>query len=228
MSPLRASVDRIYQQFGGYPCPPDLWVCPQCGPQWSAEEIRSTPPRSVSLPQLGAIHVTALDDDALRHFFPRLMELLLLTSGPVFDFRLADLKDRLAAWQPEESAAVRELADAVWSELLNSYPADLGYFSDCPSALDLLDWCDLALPGYLDALRTVDSLPAARHLADLIDSVFTTARPFETASKTTVLDWLKNPAIGDRLQDAFFSADSGESERQLAAAHELWTACRSK
>jgi len=31
----------------------------------------------------------SLDDDALRHFFPRLMELMLQTPSPVFDFRLA-------------------------------------------------------------------------------------------------------------------------------------------
>ena len=99
-----------------------------------------------------------LDDDALRHFFPRLMELMLQTPSPVFDFRLADLKDRLAGWQSDESAAVRELADAVWSELLVGYPPALGYFSDCP-ALDLLAWCGLPLVAYLDSLRTADALP---------------------------------------------------------------------
>jgi hypothetical protein len=85
------------------------------------------------LPQLVAVHVMSLNEDALRHFFPRLMELMLQTPSPVFDFRLADLKDRLAGWQSDESAAVRELADAVWSELLVGYPPALGYFSDCPS-----------------------------------------------------------------------------------------------
>jgi hypothetical protein len=64
----------------------------------------------------------SLGDDALRYFFPRLMELMLQTPSPVFDFRLADLKDRLPAWQPQEEASVRELADAIWSEMLTTYP----------------------------------------------------------------------------------------------------------
>lgn len=130
---LSDSVERIYRQFAAYPCPADLWVCEQCGPEGSAADIRATPLRSLSLPQLVAVHVMSLDEDALRHFFPRLMELMLQTPSPVFDFRLADLKDRLAGWQSDESAAVRELADAVWSELLVGYPPALGYFSDCPS-----------------------------------------------------------------------------------------------
>ena len=108
------------------------------------------------------------------------------------------------------------------------FPLALGYFSDCPSALDFLDWCALPLTAHLDSLLTVDSLPAARHLADLIDTVFTRTDPFESASKATVLHWLTDPAIGDRLQEAFFAADSEEAARQLSAAHELWAVCRPK
>jgi hypothetical protein len=219
---LSDRVEAVYRQFAGYSRPVDVWVCEQCGPEWSADDIRAVPLRSVSLPQLVAVHVMSLDDDALRHFFPRLMELMLQTPSPVFDFRLSDIKDRLPRWLPAERAAVGALADAVWSELLARYPLALGYFSDCPSALDLLDWCGLPLRCHLDSLLTDD---AARHLADLVDAVFTTREPFESASRTMVLDWLATPAVGDRLQAAFFSADSDEAARQLSAAHELWTVC---
>jgi hypothetical protein len=60
-------------------------------------QIGATPLRSLSLPQLVAVHVTTVDDDSLRYFFPRLMELMLQTPSPVFDLRLADLKPRLRA-----------------------------------------------------------------------------------------------------------------------------------
>jgi hypothetical protein len=90
-----ARVEESYRRFAGYSLPANLWVCEQCGPEWTAESIRATPLRSVSLPQLTAVHVMSLDDDSLRHFFPRLMELMLNTPAPVFDFRLADLKFRL-------------------------------------------------------------------------------------------------------------------------------------
>ena len=223
---LLESVERIYHRFAAYPCPANLWVCEQCGPEWSTEDIRALPLRSVSsLPQLVAVHVMSLDVDGLRHFFPRLMELMLQKPSPVFDFRLADLKDRLRGWRPEEVGCVRDLADAFWAELLVGYPPALGYFSDCPSALDLLDWCELPLVKYLGLLLTVDGLPAARHVADLIDAVFTMREPFESASKSTVSEWITDPSVGERLQAAFFTAPIEEAAWQLSAAHELWTVC---
>src|SRR6185369_13268205 len=104
MRALADPIERTYDRFAEYPAPAQLWVCPQCGPEWSAEDIRTTSLRSLSLAQLVAIHLMSLDDDSLRHFFPRLMELLLQTASPVFDFRLTDLKDRSPGWPAVESA----------------------------------------------------------------------------------------------------------------------------
>ena len=111
------------------------------------------------------------------------------------------------------------------SALLLNHPAGLGYFSDCPSALDLIDWCGLPIADHLDMLRSVDSLPAALHLADLVDAVFAGSRPFESVSRTTVVEWLRAATTGERLEQAFFAADSPEEALRLSAAHELWTVC---
>ncbi|MBO0679307.1 hypothetical protein JRC04_17720 [Mycolicibacterium sp. S2-37] len=198
----------------------------QCGAEWSVADIRATAPREVSLSQLVAVHVMSMDDDGLRHFVPRLLEVMQHTPEPVFDFRLADLKDRLPAWRPEESAAVLSWAGAVWAALLADYPADLGYFSDVVSALDLLDWCGLPLARSLDELCAADGVGPARHLADVVDAVLTVTAPFESASKATALAWVSAQAVGDRLQDGFFAAGSDDVAAQhLSSAHELWTVC---
>ena len=76
-----------------------------------------------------------------------------------------------------------------------AYPAELGYFSDCPSALDLLD------AGYA------------------------TLGPFETSSQARLLAWLRDPVVGARLQTALLAADSDEAARQLSAAFDLWEVC---
>jgi len=220
-----ACIDLIYERFARYRFPANVWVCEQCGPEWTIAEIQAAPLRSLSLPQLSAIHVMSLDEDALRHFFPRLMEVMLQTVEPVFDFRLSDLQERLPAWKPDELVAVRELSEAVWHQMLDEYPCELGYFSDCPSALDFLTWCDLDLVAHLSFLTTAQTQAAAQHLADLVDAVFTQRDPFESTSRTTVLSWLRHPAVGERLQSAFFSADSDEAARQLSTAHEMWTVC---
>jgi hypothetical protein len=224
---MQAALERLYRQFSVYPCPGQISVCEQCGPDVAADEIRATPLRALSLPQLVAIHVMALDDDALRYYFPRLIDLMLQIPSPVFDFRLADLKERIAAWQSGEVSAIRQLAQGVWAELSTEYPARLGYFSDSPSALDLLDWCGLPLPTHLDALLTAESVAAARHLADLVEAVFTIRHPFQTASSATVLKWMRTAPVGKRLEGAFFDAGDAAAARQLSGAFEVWTACAS-
>ena len=111
--------------------------------------------------------------------------------------------------------------------MLHEYPCELGYFSDCASALDFLTWCGLDPVAHLDHLINAETQASAGRLAELVDAVFTQREPFESASKTTILNWLSDPAIGAALQSAFFGADSEEAARQLSDAHELWTVCAS-
>jgi hypothetical protein len=225
MGSVMASVATLYAVFAVRQAPAEPWVCPQCAPELTAADVSATELSALTFEQLTAIHVMALDDEALRHYFPRLMELLLVTPAPVFDFPVAEVKARVASWTSAELAVTAELADAVWAELLTTYPLKLGYFSDCPSALDLLDWCGLSPTPRLDQLITSDLLPAARHLAALVDAVFTSAKPFETASKAAVVEWIGRAEVGVRLQEAFFAADSDDALRELSAAQELWTIC---
>lgn len=222
---LAAPLTRVYAEFADYRCPQDLWVCPQCGPEFSARDICATPLRLVSFSQLEAVHVMSLDDDTLRYFFPRLAELLLVDPWQAFSFRLSRLKGRLLAWKPAESAAVRQFTLAAWQEFLMAYPASLGYLSDSPSMLSFSDWCDVPLQPLLDGWQSIDTPSAARHLADLIDHVCTKADPFDPAISAPVLAWLRQPVIGERLENAFFTAESEEVARELSAAHELWSVC---
>ena len=127
-------------------------------------------------------------------------------------------------WRSEQVSAFRQFARDVWVQLLATYPAELGYFSDSPSALDLTDWAGLPLPKSLDSLLS-GNVAAARHLADLLDAVFTSSHPFETVSQTTVSTWLSNAEVGERLQTAFFDADSDAAAKQLSTAFELWSVC---
>lgn len=221
---LTAGLELLYRQFSVYP-QPDVTVCDQCGPQWSDDDLRATPLRALTLDQLTAIHIMALDDDTLRYYLPRLMELMLDTQSPVFDLRLSELRARITAWQSAERSALRRFAELVWSQLVVTYPTALGYFSDCPSALDLLDWCGSPLRPHLDALLSGESPSAARHLADLVEALFTQRDPFETVPTAQVLDWIKDQTVGDRLEAAFFSATSADAAQQLSRAHELWTVC---
>jgi hypothetical protein len=137
-------LERLYTTFGRYRLPEDLEVCEQCGPEWTVEGIRSAPLQSLSLLQLEALHLMSLDDNGFRHFFPRLIELLLADPAPVFAFDLARLRGRMPSWPEPERRAVHDLVADLWQHLLASFPAELGYFSDSPTLIDFTYWCDEA------------------------------------------------------------------------------------
>lgn len=206
------TVEDLYTRFSGYPLPRTLAVCEQCGPEWSAADI--PPLRSISLSQLEALHLMSLEDDDFRHFFPRLIELLIAEKSPVFAFDLSRLRGRVPSWPAPEAAAVARLVDDLWQNLLDSYPADLGYFSDSPTLIDFTYWCDQPVQVYLDRWQSIDTVPAAQHLGYLVDWVFTVREPLAPAVKEPVLHWLRQPVIGERLSSA-----------NLEAAEELWRIC---
>lgn len=207
-------VDELYRYFARYPLPARIEVCEDCGPEWSAEDIRGTPLREISLLQLEALHVMSLDDNDFRHFFPRLIDALLSEFGPVFAFSLASLRGRTQQWPTDEGALVRRLVDTLWTELLGAFPARLGYFSDSPTLIDFTYWCDAPVGEYLQRWQRLETQPATEHLADLVDCVYTIGEPAEPAVKPVVAEWLHQPWIGERLTRA-----------GCAGAYELWSVC---
>ncbi|NTY61032.1 hypothetical protein [Mycolicibacterium sphagni] len=207
-------IDSLYAAFSSYALPREPVLCEQCGPEWSADDIRSTPLRSLSLPQLEALHVMSLGDDDFRHFFPRLIELLIAEKSPVFAFHLLGLRGRVPSWPAPEAQAVEQLIDDLWRRLLDSYPAELGYFSDSPTLIDFTYWCNEPLQPFLDRWQTIGTRAAAHHLGDLVEWAFTVREPIEPAIKEPVLLWLSQPVIGERLRSA-----------ELNAAEELWQVC---
>jgi len=205
-------LERLYAAFARYRLPADLEVCEQCGPEWTAQDIRSTPLRSLSLPQLETIHLMSLDDNDFRHFFPRLIELLLADPAPVFAFDLARLRGRVPTWPEPERTAVHDLVDELWQHLLAGFPAELGYFSDSPTLIDFSYWCDEALDPHLQRWQSLTTRAAAEHLADLLEYISYIREPNEPAVKPVILEWLRQPIIGTRLR-----------ETNCTAAHDLWT-----
>ena len=207
-------VDELYRYFARYPLPAHLAVCEQCGPEWTAAEISRTPLREMSLLQLEALHVMSLDDNDFRHFFPRLIDALLSELGPVFAFSLASLRGRTPGWPDEEITLVRRLVDDLWAELLGEFPAQLGYFSDSPTLIDFTYWCDMPVADHLQRWQQLETRPSAEHLADLVDYVYTIGEPAEPAVKPVILEWLRQPVIGERLLSA-----------GCDGALELWMVC---
>ena len=222
---VAGALERLYIRFAPYRCPPNVWVCEQCGPGLTAHGIASTPLRQCDGAVLEAVHATSAEPDVMRHFFARVVEVMLSGQGQALEFSLSSLHGRLTEWTAAERDSVREVLDAIWRELLTGYPARLGYFSDAASILNMAFWCDVPVQPLLDALRAAGTESAARHLGDLLDHLLTYREPFEQPLRAQISGWVRQGETGRQLRDAFIAATGGETARQLSDAFELWAAC---
>ena len=83
-----------------------------------------------------------------------------------------------------------DFVDGLWKALLDSFPADLGYFSDAPTLIDFTHWCDVPAALSRSLGRSGTTTAAAAHLADLADYLGMMREPVDPAVKDEVQAWL--------------------------------------
>jgi hypothetical protein len=148
---LAAAITELYGVFGQYPRPEELEVCPLCAAAHvDPARLAGADLRDWSDADLVAIHVLSLPDDELRHFLPRVFEVLLGEQWSAFEFGLSGLKGRTTDWPPAERDAIDNMLKMAWEELLSTYPAAIGYVSAATDLLELADELDLSIASFLD------------------------------------------------------------------------------
>lgn len=222
-SQLAAAITRLYTVFAHYPRPAQPPICPLCATaDVDPTRLAHADVRDWSAADLVAIHVLSLPDDALRHFMPRVLETILGERWAAFEFGLSGLKGRTTDWPLAERDAIDEVLKSAWATLLADYPIALGYVSCAVDALELADELDLPIPEFLSIIDQTYSPTTDLHLASLVEFAYTTS---DKAAAAPVKTWLERPAIGIRLEEAFYHAEDDPTARILAAAHELWQVC---
>jgi hypothetical protein len=220
---LAAAITRLYTAFGQYPRPNDFDVCTYCSTaDVDPSRLAQANLRDWSDADLVAIHVLSLPDDALRHFLPRVFEVLLGKQWSAFEFGLSGLKGRTVDWPPPERKAIDHVVKKAWKTLLSSYPAAIGYVSTATDILELAEQLDLPIESFLASADQKVTPTADLHVASLVDFAYTTSDKPTTAP---IKAWLARPAIGERLEAAFYRADDEAAATELAAAYELWQVC---
>jgi hypothetical protein len=220
---LTAAITQLYTAFGQCPRPNDVEVCTYCATaNVDPARLARADLRDWSDADLVAIHVLSLPDDALRYFVPRVFEVLLGEQWSAFEFGLSGLKGRTRDWPPAERDAIDNVLKKAWEKLLSSYPAAIGYVAAATDILELADQLDLPIESFLDTADQNLTTAADLHVASLVEFAYTTADKPTTAA---IKAWAARPAIGERLEAAFYRADNEAVATELAAAYELWQVC---
>lgn len=221
---LCEAVAGLYAAFAHYPLAATVVGCPHCVDEGDNRIIHSRPLRELTWDELARYSWKALttwgDSDDLRHFLPRLFELIAFEADPVeanffrypYDEEVLFGKLEYAgwrAWPAQEQAALDAYLMALWRAGLALYPA--------PTRIDT--W--LACIGratdpapFLAVWRASESVPALRHLADFVqehlDIAVGAAKRFSVfwdhpEHTQTVAAWLLDARTREQLERGFFA-----------------------
>ena len=117
---LREAVEQAYSVFGRYPAKPAMTYCSHCVDPEQAAALLATPLREIDAQLMdhyrwNATAETWGDWDDLKHFLPRLLELIstgeLAGCSPGMLFSSIGYRSR--HWPDDERAAVRAYLDAL-------------------------------------------------------------------------------------------------------------------
>lgn len=232
--PLSLAIERLYRVFGRYPRPQHVDGCSHCVDERDHANLFAAPLRKLTDEQLGRFAFKALttwgEVDDLRHFLPRLLE-LVATDRVWVDPEVVLGKLRLAewnAWPPDEQAAVRQYLRALWQEAIQRNGAQdtdsglcaiaqaeddlapyLGSWIECPSPASRAEMADF-LQWNLASLQTDDTLSNA----------FWRGRE---AQAEQVVRWLRSGEVAARITAILQSDPSREA---LGAAFASWAGTR--
>jgi hypothetical protein len=227
---LDLSIAKLYEVFGDYPLRPVVQGCDHCVFPEDNDLIHSLALKRLGARELSKFSYKALttwgDADDLRHFLPRLLELVTTdeTVGGI-DTPILFGKLRYAGWRqwPEkEQEALLRFFETYWPCMLAEYPVRL---EDGESALagiaNAVDDIRPFLAGWLKQ----EGAPPVLHLARFVveNSANVKRRGvlrdafWEDCGEqvSQVIGWMKSRELADHLGKMFFVYEN--SEPYLAA-----------
>lgn len=229
---LRSAVEGLYAAFAGYPLRAHVDGCPCCTDDADHRRIHARPLRELSGEDLSRFAFKALTTwgtaDDLRHFLPRLLELIAfddLEVNPEIVLGKLVYAD-WRSWPPTEQSAVERYADSLWRTFLASFPSAVPPLPDADTALCTVAQVVDDLRPLLAYWQGVPCIAHLRHLARFVvqDSghlMQTAASGFweeRPAQWEQVRTWRRDPSLRQVLEEGFFRHAHEPFADELAAA----------
>jgi len=170
---LAAALERLYLVFRSYGLKPHIEGCPCCVYDEDQDRVRSRSLRALTAEDFDTYASKALttwgDADDLRHFLPRLLELVTGSPGDFISNEIVLSKLATAGWRDwpaQEQEAVESVLSLRWNVGLTHDPSEF----DAGTWLCGAELAGSDVSGYIDAWRSSDAPTAFEHLAAFITS----------------------------------------------------------
>jgi len=183
---LNNAIEGLYDVFKGYRLRPHIEGCPCCVDENDQARVRSRPLRELTSDDLGPIAMNALttwgEVSDLKHFLPRLLELVATDSECMFETEIliGKLHDGVwTNWSTAEQVALNAYFDAWWDDVLEAFPSRSAVV-DADSCLCSMAQALGQLTPTLERWRDCESPAAVRHLAQSVEINFESLRKNNT------------------------------------------------
>jgi hypothetical protein len=231
---LAESVEEMYEVFSSYRRPKTFSACACC---WTGNRVDnadvigrvqvqvfspggSHPLRDLSAADLQQVAehvpVTCGDSDVLRHYLPRLLELVC---GEGFDWpeleavvarmslTVLDGATAWTQWPPEEVAAVRQWLQSIWREsVLAAESASLADQMWCAIAISdpeidwyLNEWLTFATPGSANGLHKLLEVNAGYLPHGPLANAYWSATETGKQNQAKFAAWLTSPSTAEAV-----------------------------
>ncbi len=215
-----AATSRLFEAFAPYPFVAHVEGCPCCVGNQDMRDLSSAPLRELSSGALSRFAFKALTtwgtSEDLKHYLPRILELVLSPGGFGCEVEVVFGKLGLAEWKSwpeEECSAVKRYFHTGWRLILTG--------ADLPVEPD--SWlCGLGRAGelmipYLEDWAECRSSPAYDHLLRFLDKNLPSYLKRHTLSNSfwsdsperaaEVCNWLTDPRTCYHLEAIYFDSD---------------------
>lgn len=234
---LSDAIERLYQAFANYPLPKYTDPCLHCHTLEDEAKLHSRPLRLLEAEDLRDFASDSMsvwgDVPELKHFLPRILEFLATTDVPTYVFvepeiLLSKLRyARWLDWPEDEQTSVKHFLNTLWITVLHSPPLE-DTIDDLETWICSIAQCEEDLMPYLRIWAGDGSRAALIALSSFLITSSVTLRNGRAgrdafwdgrdAQYEQLQDWVKTPAVREKLERAHAQTDDIELCNELAAA----------
>lgn len=219
---VRSEIENVYRVFASYPRPARVEGCQHCVTEADHRDLFGAPLRELDAERLRRFAHKALntwgDEDDLRHFLPRLLELSLRGDGDLHGLFAKLRQAGWTEWPKDERDALRACLAVWWEHGLSGEEHPSGK-EPADASLGTLAEAGDDLGPYLESWWGRDTPQALWALADLVSEV---AHTMPRARDDRVVTWLATTR--GWIESSFFEmSEAGQTElaEALSEARQL-------
>jgi hypothetical protein len=224
---LAAAIESLYATFGGYRLRTKVDYSPHTTITEADERaLHGRPLRELTARDLALYSMKALttwgDEDDLRHFLPRMLELVAIQPGwtdvPTVFLKLTDAEWR--SWPLEEQRAIERYFGELWNAaLLGEIGGSLWNLANGAS------YAGIALKPLVEAWQNTPGLPPILHIAYIValerDELLRTGsfgHPWSDEARAALNGLVRSPDTRKKMEEAFFQIKDPTQSRDVSDA----------